>query len=412
MVKPNVNYTLCHNICTGCGICEGACPSGAVSTIIKEGRFLPSIDSSICNNSKGCHRCYDVCPGVGVNLVKIAQETFIDSETKEDKLVGRYLKCFSGYSNDVTIREKCATSGVTSSFLIWLLDTGKIDGAVITAFDNNAPLKVKTLIATTKEDVLSAKGSKYAPVSLHDAAKLIKDANGRKYVIVGLPCHIQGFRKLESVDKKLREKIVGYFSLFCSGSQTYNYTEYILGQCGINISKLQYLSYREGKPTGMVADDGIKRIFLDYKTYNKPLKSTFYPRRCLLCVDMLGELADVNFGDLLQKPGEKGQSRNAIMVRSRYWLETILQASREGALTLEEISLDRLNYKRAMVSVKKTRNASYVKLLRKLGFVTPQYDSEYDAHIKMTLYIQYLFTRMKQFLGNHKCLWFMLPKIK
>ena len=100
------------------------------------------------------------------------------------------------------------------------------------------------------------------------------------------------------------------------------------------------------------------------------------------------------------------------MVRSRSWLETILQASREGALTLEEISLDRLNYRRAMVSVKKTRNASYVKLLRKLGFVTPQYDSEYDAHIKMKLYIQYLFTRIKQFQGNHKCLWFMLPKIK
>ena len=41
------------------------------------------------------------------------------------------------------------------------------------------------------------------------------------------------------------------------------------------------------------------------------------------------------------------------MVRSRYWLETIHQASQEGALTLEEISLDRLNYKRTMVSVKK-----------------------------------------------------------
>lgn len=411
-IPPNINYTLNADLCTGCGICEGACPSGAIITIVNKGRFQPVINNSICNNKKGCHRCYDVCPGVGVNLVKIAQETFIDPETKEDKQVGRFLKCFSGYSNDAIIREKCSTAGVTSSFLIWLLDTGRIDGAVITKFDKDAPLNVRTIFATTRDEVLAAKGSKYAPVSFHDVVKQIKEASGNKYVIVGLPCHIHGFRKLESMDKKFRGKIVGYFSLFCSGSQTYNYTEYILGQCGISSRKLQYLAYREGQPTGMVADDGIKHVFKDYSTYNGPLKSTFYPRRCLLCVDMLGELADVNLGDLLLKPGENGQSRNAIMVRSRYWLETILQASREDCITLEEISLDRLNYRRAMVPVKKTRNASYVKLLGKLGFITPQYDSEYDAHIKMKLYIQYLFTRIKQFLGNHKCLWFMLPKIK
>ena len=28
------------------------------------------------------------------------------------------------------------------------------------------------------------------------------------------------------------------------------------------------------------------------------MKATFYPKRCLLCVDMFGELADVSFGDI------------------------------------------------------------------------------------------------------------------
>lgn len=409
--SPSINYPLKHDLCTGCGICVGVCPSGAISTIVRDGRFLPSVNNLLCKNDKGCHRCYDTCPGVGVNLVRIAQEKFIDPETKEDKFAGRFLKCFSGYSNDTIIREKCSTAGVTSSFLIWLLTTGRIDGAVITKFDKDAPLKVKTILATTREEVLAAKGSKYAPVSFHDVVKLIKEASGSKYVIVGLPCHIHGFRKLESRDKNLREKIVGYFSLFCSGTQTFNYTDYILSQCGISSQKLQYLAYREGQPTGMVADDGLKKVFKDYVTYNGPLKSTFYPRRCLFCVDMLGELADVDFGDLLHDPGDE-KCKNAIIVRSRYWLESILQASREGCITLEEISLDRLNYRRAMVSVKKTRNASYVKLLSMLGFAYPQYDSEYDAHIKMKLYIQYFFTRIKQFMGNHKSLWFMLPKIK
>ncbi len=410
-LKSNINYTLKHDLCTGCGICVDACPSGAISTIVRAGRFLPSVNNLLCKNDKGCHRCHDICPGLGVDLVKIARDKFIDHDIIEDKFVGRYLGCFSGYSNDVVIREKCSTAGVTSQFLIWLLATGKIDGAIITKFDKDAPLKVKTILATTREEVLSAKGSKYAPVSFHDVVKLIKEDGGKKYVIVGLPCHIHGFRKFEAIDKRFREKIIGYFSLFCSGTQTFNYTEYILGQCGINKDNLQYLAYREGHPTGMVADDGVKRVFKEYGVYNSPLKSTFYPRRCLFCVDMFGELADVNLGDLLQDP-EESVCRNAIVVRSSFWLDAIRQASQEGALALEEISLERLNYRRTMVAIKKTRNASYLELVKKIGFQTPIYDSKYNAKISLRFSIQYLFSRTKQFIGKHKKLWFLLPKIQ
>lgn len=55
---------------------------------------------------------------------------------------------------------------------------------------------------------MKAKGSKYAPVSLHNAVAGIKAASGTKYVIVGLPCHIQGFRKLEAIDRKFRDKVL------------------------------------------------------------------------------------------------------------------------------------------------------------------------------------------------------------
>ena len=71
----NINYTLKHDLCTGCGLCSGGCSLGAISTVVKNGRFLPTIDESKCRNFKGCHRCYDVCPGVGVNLVQCATES-------------------------------------------------------------------------------------------------------------------------------------------------------------------------------------------------------------------------------------------------------------------------------------------------------------------------------------------------
>ena len=169
---PNINYTVAHDICTGCGICEGACPSHAVIIQVRKGNFRPVVDNALCRNSKGCHRCYDSCPGVGVNLNDLAQKVFMTEDSKCDKYVGSYLKCFSGHSNDYDVRYHCASGGMVSQFLIWLLEQDKIDGAVVTAFDKNAPLMVRSYIATTREEILAAKSSKYAPVSLNNAVLL------------------------------------------------------------------------------------------------------------------------------------------------------------------------------------------------------------------------------------------------
>lgn len=84
----NINFTLSHDLCTGCGICEGACPSHAITTVVKEGRFLPQIDNSLCKNDRGCHRCMDACPGVGVDLTRIAKEQYQDAGVKQDKMAG------------------------------------------------------------------------------------------------------------------------------------------------------------------------------------------------------------------------------------------------------------------------------------------------------------------------------------
>lgn len=412
-VIPNITYTVNNSLCTGCGICEGACHSHAISMEVKNGRFVPKVDIGLCKNGKGCHRCYDACAGLGIDLLKQAKGLFDTKETKEHELVGRYLKCYTGYSEDTRLREKAASGGMVSQFLIWLLENRKIDGAVVTRFNKDAPLKVESFIATTKEDILSAKGSKYSPVSLHKVLRAIKKAEGNKYVVVGLPCHIQGLRKLMGIDKRLSEKIVGVFSLFCSGSQTFRYTEYILKQCGGNVEDLDYLAYREGSPSGMVAKGKNFDFFREYKKYNMPLKGTFYPRRCLLCIDMFGELADINFGDIhLEDAKETGTGISAIIARDKKWLNLLQEACTEGAVHLDEISLEKLLYKRSMAKAKKTRNASFVLLLKRMGLKAPLYDSRFQPHLDSKTLLRYFAMRTKQYIGNHRMLWFLLPKIK
>ena len=410
---PNISFVVEHDLCTGCGICVNSCVSKAIVMSVKKGRFLPSVNKENCKNARGCHRCLDTCPGIGVDLIGLSEKFFLSNDTKNDVLLGRYLKSYMGYSEDINIRNDSSSGGLVSRFLIWLLENYIIDGAVVTRFDKKNPLKVESFIATNKEDILSAKGSKYSPVSFHKVLAEVKESNLNRIVIVGLPCHIHGLRKFLLKDKKIESKIIGLFSLFCSGSQTINYTDYILQQCGGDINNLDYLAYREGSPTGMLAYGNGYNIFREYHKYNVPMKGIFYPRRCLLCVDMFGELADLSFGDIMIDDAKyAGSGIGAIIARDPKWLAKLLIASDKGVIHLEEISKDALLYKRPMAIIKKTRNASFVLMLKLFKKKVPKYDSSFWGKISFSICVHYFIMRIKQFLGNHKALWFLLPKIK
>ena len=166
---------------------------------VKSGRFLPVVDQKSCKNDKGCHRCYDICPGVGVKLNCIAKEEFSGADTFYNGKIGYYRKCFTGYSNSYDVRYHSASGGMVTQLLVWMLEKKLIDGAAVTAFRSKSELLVHSFIATTKEEILSAKSSKYAPVTLNNIIHDIKAREG-KFVIVGLPCHIHGLRKYEKID--------------------------------------------------------------------------------------------------------------------------------------------------------------------------------------------------------------------
>lgn len=252
-IKPNISYTVSHSLCTGCGICEGTCPSHAIQMQVKDGRFIPHVDASLCKNEKGCHRCYDACAGLGIDIVQIAKDDLSSEETKQDGFVGSYISCHTGHSTDEDIRYHSASGGMVSQMLIWLLEKGYVQGAVVTKFDPSNELLVNSFVATTKEEILAAKSSKYSPVTLNTAIQDIKSREG-KFVIVGVPCHIQGFRKYEKLDKRFKEKIFGYFGIYCSCGRTFYLTEYAFRERGIDKNLLTYFAYRdEGCLGSMVA---------------------------------------------------------------------------------------------------------------------------------------------------------------
>ena len=429
--RQNINKTLEANLCTGCGICEGACPFGAIATEVKDGNFRPHIDADKCTN---CGRCVKACPGLGVNFNALADKYQSDADNY-DKMVGRYENCYIGYSSDHEIRYHSASGGMISQFLIWLLENNRIDGAVVTKFDQRNPLLVRTFIATTREEIISARSSKYSPVSLNNAAKDIKSAPGSRYVVVGLPCHIEGMRKLMELDKQLRDKIIGLFGIYCSCGRSFYLTEHVFKERKIDPTKLKYFQYRdEGCLGSLVAalpesekntirvinSNSESVLYKDsvlykehYQSYYHPLRSFFIPRRCLFCIDHYAELSDISFGDIHINPYSDDKiGINSIIVKNKYWDKLLKECEEAGAIHIEDIPFKTISDSQRMSFKKKGRNGAFINICKKIGKSVPEYDVDYLRNPIFRDWIDYIQTRLQQFLGNKKSFWWLISILK
>ena len=240
-MQNNITHTLHNHLCLGCGLCEDICPKHCITIQRKDGEHRPVLDTSLCLGDK-CGRCLKVCPGVGINLSETSRLLYENG--RQDKYIGRYVSLYTGYSLDEDIRYHSASGGMVSQFLIYLLDKKIIDGAVVTGFSEEDHLTPVSYIARTKEDVIKARSSKYCPVALNKVGNEIAGVEG-KYVIVGLPCHIQGFRKRAKIDRKFREKVIGYFAIYCSSNRTFHAQDYLLRKYHVRRDSISYFAYRD-----------------------------------------------------------------------------------------------------------------------------------------------------------------------
>ncbi len=266
--------------CYGCGTCAGICPANAIKMELKSsGIYLPTIERSKCNN---CSLCTKSCPWE-------FDRNFFEEPNNEllsDISLGNYRRC------------KSSSGGLLSSLLIYLLEKGIIDGAVVTKMDEINPLLPIPFIARNKEDIISAIGSKYIPVPVNTSLKEILKHEGR-YAIVGLPCHIQGIIKAESINKVLKERIVFHLGIMCSGTIKMDGTKLLLKALQIDTKDLSKIYYRgNGWPGGFHASliNGDQTKLISYSDYFSIIR--FYlSLPCFLCWDSMNELSDISFGD-------------------------------------------------------------------------------------------------------------------
>ena len=339
--KKTVEFVASHNLCMGCGVCSDACPNGAISIKRVDDLNKPVIDKSKCKNGQGCNRCFTVCAGHGWNIHERNVSLFTENGSRDNSFLGKFQKCFVGHSSDSEIRYHSASGGCLTTFLIYLLKKRLIKGAVVTGFSKEDPLKAEPFIAMSIDEIISAKSSKYCPVTMAGMVSAVKNFN-QPVAVVGTPCHIQAFRKYASIDKRFAELVYAYIGIFCSSTKDYSAIDSILNKYDICREKIKRFAYRDEGCLGSMKiefNDGSPVFMADFGDYYMPLRSFHKPERCVSCIDHYAMLADISFGDIHIPPYDEDKiGSNSILVRSKKMLEVLNQACKDGCVHMCEIS--------------------------------------------------------------------------
>jgi len=404
----DISEVVRDNLCMGCGTCFGLCPSGSITLAknIQAGEYQPTIKQDKCTN---CGICFAVCPGHTIDIPSLSSE-FISANFADERM-GAYSNLYQGYACNNDLRYRCATGGMVTATLLYLLEKNLIDGALVAHMPSDGTLTPRPVIARTSEDIVAAATSKYCPVPTNAGLKEILDISGR-YAVVGLPCHLHGIRKAARINKKLRKRIVLHLGVFCGWNTPFTGTDFVIHQKKLKRSDVKSVAYRgEGWPGYNVFElNNGNKIKDDYHQYWDRNLSAFIPNRCRYCHDHTAELSDVSYGDawIPEIVSKDRMGTNLMIVRNSYAEDILRQMQREDRIFLSPIERRNVLESQHKCRWKKMNIASRIKLAGMMGESVPDYGATTfpapSKHLLADAAVEYLQFR----LTSRRSLWWVL----
>lgn len=379
-----VESGLCHR----CGACSGICPEGV---IVPRDDYYPDWEHT-ADKCIQCGLCVAVCPGREFSFSEYRRNLF--GIYGEPAIVGATLKNFLGYATDPEIRSQASSGGIATQLPVFLLKKKKVRGAILVKNDPSVPWKPVATLARTESEIKEAMLSKYPACSLNHLFRELRTERG-PFVVVGLPCHIHGLRKMIALTPSLEDKIALSIGLFCHSCLEHDAILDMLNYYHIESSVLKFVRYKYGKLygsmlAGLKNGDILKLPFPWMKLGNKwrpsvtEFLSLFFrlysPIRCRMCIDALAEFADISVGDpwiqnWFAMP-ELNRGYNFIIARTAKGLKVLDEAEEAGEIVLQEYasptSLE-APVCHKMISQKIARGMYYIEQRAKKGLPYPDY---------------------------------------
>lgn len=261
------------------------------------------------------------------------------------KYVGSYRKAYLTHAADERIRIKAASGGTVSAMLLYGIESGQIDGAVVCkAVVENGKVRARFSIATTAEQVLAARGSKYVETAfLSEVLPLIRSFEGR-LAVVGLPCDISALKRRCMKEPDIAQKVVLMFALICGHNSRAELIDEITSKLTREAGKiLSDYRFRVGHWRGRLEAE-----FADGTVITKPTKYFndyqnlffFCERKCMACHDHYGYESDVTAGDVwLFRLKSDPIKRTGIIVRTERGEKACDRAIASGVVQMLELNV-------------------------------------------------------------------------
>ena len=267
--------------CTGCGTCYLVCPF--------QGVLEYDGGPKLIGECRVCGICPRVCPRYKVDVGELERFVF-GREKGEDEVFGVYREVVVARSRDEGVLKQAQDGGVVTTLLLSALESGRIDGAVLSGLDPEKPWMPVPVLATTPKEIISAAGTRYTYSPNILALKEALERKLKRVALVGTPDHILAARRLQKFPLKHGRAIYLTIGLFCSEAFTYQglILEEVGERLGIDPSHVKKMNIK-GKILIYTDTGEVKEISLKEA---KRVASPF----CEYCDDFSAELSDISCG--------------------------------------------------------------------------------------------------------------------
>ena len=294
-----------------------------------------------------------------------------------NRLLGVVRGAYLAHASDAGIRRKGSSGGVVTAMLLDLVGRGESSGAAVFGPHREEPWRGWGGIASGPEEIVAASQSRYHLSPLNTVLREIGGLKG-ECAYVGIPCQIHGLRKLQAAGwGESGFRLSPVIGIYCGNNLYYEATRVMLRKLGVRRPEdVAALSYREGAWPGSFAarDVGGEVRSISKLDFNQVIP--FYiNRRCLFCIDLANELADLSVGDGWAKEGAGGDGWSIVLVRTETGERLFERAVRSGVVQAERISIEEAERMHSHAfDLKKTGSFLRLRLWRGWGCAVPKYD--------------------------------------
>lgn len=282
--------------CHHCGGCVAFCTAinyGALE-LAEDGRPRYREQSKCIE----CGICYAICPEVA----ELSEE--VKKLVSWTPPLGQVLGAVVARAADPEVRARGTDGGVVTALLLYLLDQGRIDGAIVSR--RLGPFQRQPWLARTREEILEAAGfhfdtlttlshfsqtySTYSPSIVE-----LKDVTQKRLTraaFVGTPCQINTLRRMEVLGVVPSEAVKIHFGLFCAGNFQFGERE------RKELERLGNFRWTEVSKVNLKED--LMVHLHNGEIRHLPLDRLDFMKRhaCQYCEDYAAEYADLSFGGL------------------------------------------------------------------------------------------------------------------